>query len=265
MDKIYAYYSKNNGNIIEESLHEHIKNALNIIKYIERSKLGTYLQKRFPNVKNFYQISKTLIVFHDLGKVFYQIEPNKIYTHLSFKGHEFLSTFIFKKFNSYNKRLWFFNEIFGLDVVDPIKFAILFHHHAMNIRQREETLRELSINNLIKNTSLFDLLVIDVENFLEPEDRTPFKKALESIKKDILSQKEFFIANLRKEVEQELIDVWKNVWNNKNNKIFSLLLLNILLVADNMSASIKRGPSKSIFHQSLEDYYNNYFTTIQFI
>ncbi|MEM3713942.1 MAG: hypothetical protein QXF82_03225 [Nitrososphaeria archaeon] len=257
LDKIYAYYFKEKDSVVEETLHEHIENALDTIKNIENSKIGGYIHKNFPSIKNFYQISKMSIIFHDLGKVFYQKEPDKIKEYLSFKGHEFLSTFIFKKFNDFNKKLWDSNEIFGIDIVDPIKFAILFHHHAMGIHRREEMLRELPINNLIQSRVLFKLLIEDVENFLEPEDRTPFKKALEDIKNNIS-----FLANIIREAQNELRNVWRNVWNNKNNKIFSLILLNILIVTDNIGASKKRGPSQSIFHQSINDFYINYLTAI---
>ena len=262
MEKIYSYYSINDGNVVEETLSEHIKNALDVINSIESSKIGKVVHDIFPYIKGLYEISKMLIVFHDLGKVFYQMETNKIARYLSFKGHEFLSTYIFENFYLSHEKMWASRDIFGIDIIEPLKFAILFHHHAMDIRKREELLKNLGMDNLMNGISLFNQLYEDVEVFLNPEDRKTFKNALDKISEKIKST-DSFINQLRLEIRREVNDVWRNVWINSGNKKISLLLLSVLIVADNMSAQMKRGSSKTVFHWAVEEFYRFYFVSVQ--
>ncbi|MBS7657623.1 MAG: CRISPR-associated endonuclease Cas3'' [Candidatus Bathyarchaeia archaeon] len=253
---IISYYLKKDNNIIIEELHEHIDEAIKIINQINYSPILRYVKRIFPKLKNFNELINLAIIFHDSGKVFFQEDKIENKEYLSFKGHEFLSNYIFEKF--YEKANVNSEENYGINFAkDIISFAILFHHHSMNIKER---LNE--INFKIKNKiCLIDRLYDSLKFFLTEKHKIALKHAIEKIKTDF--KNENLVTLLKEDQKTALKRIWENIWcseKNVNEKKLSLIVLTILLVSDNIAAQNKRGQqqTKNVFHLSLEDFYNFY-------
>jgi len=249
LSEILSYYRREeNGKIIQETLAEHIDEMLKILKNFSESKINRYLQKTFPMLKNFSEIVKLAVVFHDVGKVFYQKDPKNITKNLSFMGHEFLSSLIFNEFQKNSENLIDSHENFGVDAASLIKFSILFHHHAMCIRDRKKftTLIDLNIEGGLK---LFPSLIKCLIKFLGKGDVEALKNAL---KYDVESKD--IIANLQRCSDEDLRTVWREVWVSGFKRKIALSLLDILITTDNLAANKKRGPNTTIFHEALRQF-----------
>ncbi len=135
MNDILSYYAKKDSKIIVETLQEHGYEAMKLVNQINYSPIFRLVKRIFPNLKNFNELVDLTIVFHDSGKAFFQEDKIEDKAHLSFRGHEFLSSYIFKRF--YERTNINPIERYGITLVkDIINFAILFHHHSMNIKER---------------------------------------------------------------------------------------------------------------------------------
>lgn len=252
--EILSYYSKSNGRVIKETLYEHINEALKIVQGIEESKIGKYVCTAFPKIRNFSELVKLTIVFHDVGKVFYQKDINEIREHASFLGHEFFSAYMFREF-CWSNEIINSKKTFEIDIEKPITFAIVFHHHAMDVK-RIEFLKQEHIN-INKGAGLFEALLENVEPFLNVKYKNSFAKSLNTVR-ERLKNESLVIPHIKREAENIVGDIWKEIWLDRDKKKFSLILLDILLVADNIAAKNRRGHSISTFTQTLTDFYDLY-------
>lgn len=250
-EEIYSFFKKCKNNEIKERLSEHIKLALEIVKDIESSKIGRYTYKILPKLRNLHEIVKLTIVFHDIGKIFYQDNKRIINDCevLSFKGHEFLSTWIFNEISFYSNKL-ICESYYGLDVVFPIKFAILFHHHAMNITTRFNTPNELDDINKIKER--VPIVLNEIGQFLDDDLKSKLKDILI---KDILNS---LHSNYKMELKNLLANVWRE-WIkadkvSSEHKKLSLILLSILIAADVLAAKKVRGNDTTIYSTTLDEF-----------
>lgn len=252
MSEILSYYSKSNGRVIKETLYEHINEALKIVQGIEESKIGKYMYTIFPKIRNFSELVELTIVFHDVGKVFYQKDINEIREYASFLGHEFFSAYMFKQF--WSNEIINSEETFGIDIEDPITFAILFHHHAMDVNRRISSLKPEHIN-INKGVSLFEVLLKNVESFLNVKYKNSFANSLDTVREK-LKNESLVVSGIKEETKNTVKDIWEEIWLDKDKKKFSLILLDILLIADNIAAKNRRGHSISTFTQTLIDFYD---------
>jgi CRISPR-associated endonuclease Cas3-HD len=263
MNEIYSYYEEGPGYLLKEKMIEHINECLLAISNIRNSKIYKYLMK-IPcewalSLDDAIRLS---IVFHDIGKVFYQnnykYDKEHNVKYLSFKGHELLSFYIF-------------NELFKFEFIDAEKpkeedfilsacgFSIIFHHHAMGVKKK-------SINDYRREN------IVSLDN-------TQIDKLKETISKFLRNDKEINaldriinkMKNISNEKALEIIynilesDVYKNIWemyvSNSNFRKFSLAFLSILLVADYYAANkIRKRIDKKPpdFYFVLMDFYEYY-------
>ncbi|WEU40296.1 MAG: CRISPR-associated endonuclease Cas3'' [Candidatus Odinarchaeum yellowstonii] len=253
INRIFSYYKKYGDLQVSETLEEHVEECLNIIKNIENSKIGKYILRITPLLKDLTKTLKLIIIFHDTGKVFYQNNFNKSvegYTYLSFKGHEFFSTYIFHKFYMQNETL---KSVWEDGIIQIIKFTILFHHHALNTEYR----RRLEARNLLNLNDLLNSLSSNLEKFFEDKsDRESFRYALTNLQEEVAEPN--FIGNLNQWMVEALREVWRDVWINSELRKLGLILLNVLLTADNIAAEIRRGRSPSNFRQAVQQFYYYY-------
>ncbi|MEM2178974.1 MAG: hypothetical protein QW272_09170 [Candidatus Methanomethylicaceae archaeon] len=271
MSKIYSFYSKKDEEIIEETLYEHINETLNIVRNISEAHISKYVYKMYNNVENFLIIFPRMVnfslIFHDTGKIFYQYDPLRIQKSLSFLGHEFFSTYIYKEFHNYyykNERGEFFHifpyvEKLKIDIEIPIEFSIFYHHHAMDINKRKKFFREKNIN-IDEGINLLDSFNEELIPFLkEYISFKSFSEFIENLKEKFKENRSNLIASIKAEVEEIEKRIWKTIMEDNKIRRLSYVLLTILLVADNIAAQKKRKYLTDVFHITLNDFYNLYF------
>ena len=254
--KVLSYKDDRN----EELLKEHIEEGLKLINDAKESKGIKFGEKIFEKYKEkslkkdykYIECLKLAWIFHDLGKVFYQ-KPNA--KRLIFVGHEILSTFLFKKFLSL---------IYQYDM-DFALFSVLYHHHAMNLKNREikmyidnesyecayeifkgnyfEKIYNILTNyNLNKYSQAFNDTINEVGKFLEEYDMS------------------IFVSNVKNNVRYVSEELWKRYISGTEHefKKLSLLTTSILNCLDYEVSKQKRKYSRSIFSEVSKEYIKYY-------
>ncbi len=268
MDRILSYYVKENGRISEESLIDHIKSALKVTEELKASKIGKFADKLCDEV-DFQDLVRLSIIFHDVGKVFYQSNFVSMegLTFLSFRGHEQFSTYIFEEFR---------NGLIEQDLENCKKyglykvctFSIYYHHHAMNVRLREPYIRKSIIDESIRNgLSLLNSFKNDVKRLLLlKEDEI---KALEGAVEDIIEKlgsqpAGSVLVNVKNEVNGIKNGLWRDLVAEPKIRKLSFLSLSVLLAADYSSAQKRKSDQEkqSIFKRTLDDFCELYLTTV---
>jgi CRISPR-associated endonuclease Cas3-HD len=173
-------------------LIDHIASALEIVEKAENSSLFRFAERFYPDFK---RAAKLAVVFHDSGKIFYQFKRGKEgRRYLSFKGHEYFSTYILSMFA---------NNLLEIDVENYEKdgtlrqictFAIFFHHHAMNVRLRKPEVKPMMFEY---GMQLLDKFADEVSIFLDEVERDAMEKALDVIKSQtkLMSDVEIYVTD----------------------------------------------------------------------
>lgn len=237
--EIYSFYSPQKGK--KERLREHVLSSLELIK--EKGRIfdfGTSLNK------NFYEIVKYSIIFHDFGKVFY----NKYYFNenkeLSFSGHEIISCW---GANEYLKHMQE-NEMKDIDrrIVD---LSVLLHHHPMNLSRRFKSLKD---EYKIIDNEIFELFYDELEGIIERKEIDIGKKNVGEIFREVGGP-----GGLLK-------DLWIKIWMNSNPNIRMTFLLTtqILVAADYYSAHKVRGGS-SQFINVVNNFIKFYMNRLEYV
>lgn len=256
--KVLSY--KDDGN--EELLEEHIKKGLELIDKAKESKGIKFGERIFKKYKrkslnrnyNFIECLKLAWIFHDLGKVFYQKSDAK---RLIFVGHEILSTFFFKKFLSL---------IYQYDM-DFALFSVLYHHHAMNLKNREikmyideesykyayeeifkgnyfERISDILRNNnsLNKYSQAFNDTINEVGKFLEEYDMS------------------IFVSNVKNHVRHISEELWKRYISGTEYAFKKLCLLttSILNCLDYKVSEENREVKKTVFCEASKEFIKYY-------
>jgi CRISPR/Cas system-associated endonuclease Cas3-HD len=257
MNKIYSFYYKKNREVIKETLDEHISKALNVINNLIKSPISKYMHKIGLNDPlKFFNMAKLSIIFHDVGKIFYQHDPFEIQEYINFSGHEFFSTYIYKEFHKYCYKLY--TREFKNNMEIPIEFSIFYHHHAMDINKRKELLKEKNIN-INKGIDLLNSLTETLSPFLKKEiSFKDFKIFINNLEEKIEKNRNNLIASIRMEVEEVEKQIWETIISDNKIKKISYILLTVLLVADNIAAQEKRSHLTDVYHIALNDFYNLY-------
>jgi len=244
---IYSYYSDES----KESLEDHINLALSLIN--DESKLvkhGSKFTKYFPIY------AKLSVIFHDLGKVFFQKNYSRLGNYLSFRGHEFLSAYIFEKFR---KQLLMLDpdnaEIYKEYKI--ITFAILYHHHAMG---RELDDRYINLDSVKMGFNYFSELKGIVSSFLVKINMSePGLRAFNNV----LAEMQFssnFLESVKTYIDRIKADLWGEFISDASFRKKSLLLLILLIAVDYLAAQSIRKPTSSVFSQTINDFYQLYMS-----
>ncbi|RLI81165.1 CRISPR-associated endonuclease Cas3'' [Archaeoglobales archaeon] len=256
MGKILSYYLEENDKTVEENLIDHINIALDFTKGLKTSKVARFADKLCREV-DFQDLIRLSIIFHDAGKVFYQRnfitkEERKF---LSFRGHEYLSAYIFEEFRNKLIEQNLENcEKYGL--YKACTFAIFYHHHAMNVRLRTPQIIEESIKN---GLNLLNSFKNDVQCLFTRDELNALEDAVDVIKSLPI---ESFLANIRREVDETNRELWNDLIAKPEIKKLSFLTLSILLAADYSAAQKKRKSGQSMFKRALDDFYYLYLTHV---
>jgi len=229
--EIYSFYRIEKGEKIVERLKDHILLALEAIEDESRLlRFGRSLNK------NFLDVLKYSIIFHDFGKIFHNKYDFKENKSLSFDGHEIISCW---GANEYLKKK---QEEIGSIERKIIVLSILLHHHPMNIKEKIERLKKRYEK---VDGTFFSLFYEELGQIIERKEISVSKSASE----------------ISGEVQGLLKELWTNIWMNSNSNIRKTLLLNIqaLIAADYYSASKKRG-DKTDFKDVVDTFIKFYMT-----
>lgn len=256
MRRIYAYYSrKDDGVIQEETLGEHIREALRAVNNMKK-----VLSYGLRLSKDFQLMLSLSVILHDLGKVVYNqylFKPDK---GLSFRGHEIVSTWLIHKFI----------DKFDEDTLkipreewDIIGFSVINHHHPMKVSERCEDLTKEPLCSLEVNEDTVKLFLYEVEssNVVDKELREIISSfGNEDFLRSISGVKLGIIASDTCGQWGIYTSLWRRVWFDANPNVRQLFLLNEqgLVVADYYAASVNRGEAMSEFGKAIQDFVRLY-------
>lgn len=266
--KVISYYLIKNGDEKKEYLVEHVKAMINLLnnhgfKDSRAQKFGEMLYRSLNLISTDFKSSllQTAVVLHDIGKAFYgQCLPKSITEgYLSFTGHEIISTVItwyaierLTMEQTFSSSLTFFMK--------PVIFAVLYHHHAMDIEKRlQESIYKLrSPSEGVKDLE---------EDFKELKifiPRALMDKLLEVLKEIERKNYGIFISDIARKFKSIKRDLWNLIVRSDNaesliQKKLSLLALSCLISLDYIAASKLRDQNISTtFGKVIEDFYEIY-------
>jgi len=249
MSRVLSYYRKD-GNVIEY-LSDHINDCISLLEDFKNSRIGRLGISLDSNFANEVRLS---IVFHDLGKVFYQNNPT------SFSGHEIFSAYILRKFEKELKSQGMVN----FRMLKPAMLAVAFHHHPMGIRERLMKISKIKLSSNFLEFLQNELLAVK-DDALYVEERFLLSSVLNEIKSKI--EKGFLtVDDIRKEFQEEICrDLFNHIISTKDEDILikklSYLTLVSLVCVDYIAASRKRS-GETRFGNVIEEFYKLYFNKI---
>jgi len=220
----------------KELLKDHIATALSLIN--ETSKLIEYGSKLDKNI--LWKI-KLAIIFHDIGKALLQKPKFKVNC-VSFRGHEHISTYIFWRFRKHLLKSKVVD--IGEHLLD-VAYAILYHHHAMNITKRFPNLERYDLKEGLKklkvaiNMVMRDFLSMEIVEIIPEEiDENEIEQIVSAIRTEICK---------------------RHLEDSKFRKISQVILV-ALITVDYLSSQKHRKPTKTLFSNVLEEFYNLYMS-----
>jgi CRISPR-associated endonuclease Cas3-HD len=253
LKRILSYYSED-GNIIEY-LADHINDCITLLanlKDCRLGRLGTSLNKDFVNEV------RLAIVFHDLGKAFYQNNPS------NFSGHEIFSTYILQKFRTpfIENRL---QQIADYNLLEPALFSVAFHHHPMDIRKRLEKIRRIRISPSSLEVLQNELSFVK-EDALTKEEKALLNSVLSKLKSKIEGWS-LTVDDVRREFQDEVCKrLFDHIVSSKDEDIVAkrsyYLTLVSLVCVDYISACKRRG-KETRFGEVMEEFYKLYFSAVK--
>ncbi len=248
--RILSYRWEEDGKAKEEMLRDHIESALEVVRDVEKSKMGRYTKKL--GFSDFDRAIRLSVIFHDSGKVFYQ----RPWRRMSFRGHEYFSTLITDYFFNELKKLEI-GKIENLEIMqNTCIFAIFFHHHAMNVRLRTPKVDGRDVENGIK---MFGELHRDVASMLNSSEIEALDRALR-----LIAERKSGIANSTKRYVEDVVrEVWFNLNKDAKLKRLAYMNLNALIVSDNISAHNNRGGKKTRFLRVMEEFRELYLKPLK--
>jgi CRISPR-associated HD domain protein len=244
---ILAFYKRyNDGKVFIETLNEHINLCLEFFKKFEETRFWKSI-----NISLKEEYVKFAIIYHDVGKIFYQKhlirDKEKGIEYLSFRGHEFISTWMLKRVLEKRIKKLILEGLDEKTVADiellskSAQFAVLYHHHAMDIKER---LNELDMINIREFTE-------EEYQILSKEFSSVYKIKLEDIdpsfnnflcNKNEMNKK---LKEIKFNVENINSEIWR-IYNTKpfNKKVMLTFLLALIYVDYKASKTSRSHPEE---------------------
>ncbi len=249
-EEILSYYVEyKNGVRRKELLRDHIRVALSYSDEIEGSRAGIYAINQL-GCKDFKELLQYAIIFHDIGKVFYQTEKHlkqgQEASYLSFIGHEFISAVLADEFLTEKLKLSDRSEDYT-----PVTFSVLYHHHAMNPETRQKYIKQLNkILSTPAEKQLYKDKIYDVlSDFLNSEDR----KLLSDCLNKMVGTSPQYLQNSLEHLQSKIINKI-SLGSKPSVRKISLLLLDCLIACDYLAAQDREEGSSTFFHTISEFY-----------
>lgn len=270
---LYAYWEKKDGEVKFEELRNHIETGNKIIDNImkmknfpEDSDLEKVVKMKFPIIleKEDLEWLKFCWEVHDIGKIFYQrnVKTRKDGTlYLSFRGHEFLSTYIadeiFKTWWKENprERIEDFRKYRHL-----IAGSIMYHHHAMGVRKR--SVRIISEKVLTGRGNLPEDAPRNkeelIEDILDTFENDVMRKGIIKVINEIEDFEKFGIK-VKRYCEYLNTKIWRKFAGEVEFRRKFLCFITIILACDYFSAFKNRGiERKTTFGKVIENFIDIY-------
>jgi CRISPR-associated endonuclease Cas3-HD len=271
MIEVYAYWKEiREGEEVKEvgkqSLRQHIDESA---RALENDIKNTRIWRYYVNINRDNKESaekwiRAAIVLHDLGKIFYQrnFKFRKNEKYLNFAGHEFISTYLADRFLD----AWLEEDIKGrLNEYKDFRWivcgAILYHHHAMGLKGREQ-LYEI---NVCRNENEFNEMVNSiygiVQNYLAEFGTNAIQglingikelKPTELSKRDELSLDRGLLSDIYRYVDDLNGEIWRKFVEDRRFGKKMILSTNILIMAD-YRGSEGRGEEKTRFGEMVDE------------
>jgi CRISPR/Cas system-associated endonuclease Cas3-HD len=245
MRRVLSYYEPP----VTEYLSEHINSCIYLLEKLERSRIGRAGTSLNENFVNGVRLS---VVFHDLGKTFYQKNP----TH--FTGHEIFSAYILSEFRKsfIRKKL---DNFKGFNILKPAIFAVAFHHHPMDIGKRLEKISWIKLYPNFLEDLQNELLFLK-DGALYEEERDLLNSVISELKSKI--ERDFIkIEDIKLGFHEICKDLYNYIISGKERDIIlkklSYLTLVSLVSVDYISAS-ERGGKKTRFGNVMDEFYKLY-------
>ena len=248
MGRIISYYKPP----VIEYLSEHIDNCINLLEKLESSRIG---RVGLSLDENFIDEVRLSVVFHDLGKVFYQRYP------VSFAGHEIFSSYFLFKFRKLIM-VEGLDYLKGLNVLKPALFAVAFHHHPMDVMKRLERVNRVKLDSGFLE-DLRNELSLMRGDALSREERDLLDSVIIELKAGIDSGS-IKISDIKRIFGDIREDLYGNYISGGEKDIIlkklSYLTLVSLVSIDYISAS-KRGSERTKFNDVVDEFYKLYLST----
>ncbi len=238
MGRILSYHKPP----VTEYLSEHINSCLHLLEKLESSRIG---RVGLSLDKDFIDEVRLSVVFHDLGKAFYQSKFLYQRDSISFAGHEIFSTYLLSKFRKLivKRKL---NDLEGFSVLKPALFAVAFHHHPMDISKRLERIKQVKLNpSLLED--LRDELSFLRKDALSKEERKLLDSVISELKGSI-ERGSIKINDMGRTFHEICKDFFSIYISGKEKDVvlkrLSYLTLVSLVSVDYISASRRGGGTK---------------------
>jgi len=245
MRRVRSYYKKDGG-VVEEYLAEHINECLSLLEKLKVSRIG---RVGLNLDKNYLTEVKLSVVFHDLGKAFYENLS-------SFAGHEIFSTYLLHEF----KKNLIKKNMNNSKILEPAKFAVAFHHHPMNIENRIEKISKIRLHPSFVENLQNELSFLE-DKALSEEERKLLNDVLNELKIKI-GKNGLQTNDIKMEFQEICRTLWRYFVASRKEDIIlkraSYLTLISLVTADYIAASKKRG-GETRFGNVIEEVYRFYF------
>ena len=261
------------GTTVREELGEHIDSMVRLISLPNNVK--SFLHRIGLEENVFTQALKIAVVFHDIGKAYYQNnwrkekckkERKRQRKYLSFMGHEFLSACILHHTLKKPSMIELESSQWEIDydfIKGAIIYAILYHHHAMAYQERKE---EILYG---KNSGISQPSPEEIEYLAHIMRETLGGKTGKKLGQQLTQKlpEKIVTKNCLENIQAKI----KLPWTQNPSKMpphtpFTLqrLLLTYLLALDNTSATQARNKRRQTpYLKSIKTFTQNYLQTTQ--
>jgi len=250
-----------------EYLADHVNSCLSFLDELRESKMGragSTINCRFPDSV------RIAVVFHDLGKAFYEKGRWKNEGYMSFPGHELISAYILGK---YEEKIYEKGELYRSgdispeemsEILTPSLFAVVLHHHAMDLNERLSYLDRVKLRPSHFDDLKQELSLLQSDAVL-PEEREILYRVLDEARSKVeggaLNTREIG-RYVRENVLYGIYEYFRGgrEENIRMKKLCYLCLVS-LVTADYMAAGEKRG-GKTKFSDVIREFHEIYMKRV---
>lgn len=250
-----------------EYLADHVNSCLSFLSELRESRIG----RTGSSIDHgFLKSVRIAVVFHDLGKAFYEKERWRDEDRMSFPGHELISAYILGKYREeiYKDKLYRYGDLSPEEIEEmsmvliPSLFAVTLHHHAMGLNERlsyldRAKLRPSHFDDLKQELSLLQ------SDAVLPEEREILYRVLDEARSRVEGG-DLNTREIGRYVKENVLYRIYRCFGGKEDirmKKLCYLCLVSLVTADYMAAGEKRG-GKTRFSDVIREFHKIYMKRV---